>query len=145
MQFIFVCDIISFGLQKGVRNAAIAQQVERILGKDEVTSSNLVSSSGCHQFDSYKICISRCGSVWLERHVRDVEAAGSSPVTSIKKRFRTSKPFFILILSDYLFTDILHFEGILFGYLLVRVTSPVIKLGKFLPFQCGRTFSRRPV
>ena len=30
---------------KGVRDAAIAQQVERILGKDEVTSSNLVSSS----------------------------------------------------------------------------------------------------
>ena len=29
---------------KGVRDAAIAQQVERILGKDEVTSSNLVSS-----------------------------------------------------------------------------------------------------
>ena len=27
------------------RHAAIAQQVERILGKDEVTSSNLVSSS----------------------------------------------------------------------------------------------------
>ena len=26
------------------RHAAIAQQVERILGKDEVTSSNLVSS-----------------------------------------------------------------------------------------------------
>ena len=30
---------------KAVRNAAIAQQVERILGKDEVSSSNLDSSS----------------------------------------------------------------------------------------------------
>ena len=30
---------------KAVRNAAIAQQVERILGKDEVPSSNLGSSS----------------------------------------------------------------------------------------------------
>ncbi len=30
---------------KAVRNAAIAQQVERILGKDEVASSNLASSS----------------------------------------------------------------------------------------------------
>lgn len=27
--------------------------------------------------------ISRCGSAWLERYVRDVEAAGSNPVTSI--------------------------------------------------------------
>ena len=30
---------------KAVRNAAIAQPVERILGKDEVASSNLASSS----------------------------------------------------------------------------------------------------
>ena len=30
---------------KAVRNAAIAQSVERILGKDEVASSNLASSS----------------------------------------------------------------------------------------------------
>ena len=30
---------------KGTRNAAIAQSVERILGKDEVASSNLASSS----------------------------------------------------------------------------------------------------
>ena len=30
---------------KAVANAAIAQQVERILGKDEVASSNLASSS----------------------------------------------------------------------------------------------------
>ena len=30
---------------KAVKNAAIAQQVERILGKDEVASSNLASSS----------------------------------------------------------------------------------------------------
>ena len=28
----------------------------------------------------------RCGSVWLERHVRDVEAAGSSPVTSMIRK-----------------------------------------------------------
>ena len=48
---------------KGVRDAAIAQQVERILGKDEVTSSNLVSSLAvtgsaakdvsCYQLNSY--------------------------------------------------------------------------------------------
>ena len=31
--------------EEAVRNAAIAQQVERILGKDEVASSNLASSS----------------------------------------------------------------------------------------------------
>ena len=30
---------------KDVKNAAIAQSVERILGKDEVASSNLASSS----------------------------------------------------------------------------------------------------
>ena len=30
---------------KAVKNAAIAQSVERILGKDEVASSNLASSS----------------------------------------------------------------------------------------------------
>ena len=30
---------------RAVRNAAIAQPVERILGKDEVASSNLASSS----------------------------------------------------------------------------------------------------
>ena len=33
----------------------------------------------------YKQQISRCGSAWLERYVRDVEAAGSNPVTSIIK------------------------------------------------------------
>ena len=32
-------------MQKLSRNAAIAQPVERILGKDEVASSNLASSS----------------------------------------------------------------------------------------------------
>ena len=32
-------------MQKLSRNAAIAQSVERILGKDEVASSNLASSS----------------------------------------------------------------------------------------------------
>ena len=69
---------------KGVRDAAIAQQVERILGKDEVTSSNLVSSLAVRVRIAV-ICISRCGSVWLERHVRDVEAAGSSPVTSTER------------------------------------------------------------
>ena len=32
-------------MRKLFKNAAIAQQVERILGKDEVASSNLASSS----------------------------------------------------------------------------------------------------
>ena len=45
LQFIQCCGNIAFGLQKRGSYAAIAQQVERILGKDEVTSSNLVSSS----------------------------------------------------------------------------------------------------
>ncbi len=40
-----VCDNIIDGLHTGVMFATIAQSVERILGKDEVTSSNLVSSS----------------------------------------------------------------------------------------------------
>lgn len=31
----------------------------------------------------YKQQLPRCGSAWLERYVRDVEAAGSNPVTSI--------------------------------------------------------------
>ena len=82
---------------KGVRDAAIAQQVERILGKDEVTSSNLVSSLAV-RVRAAVICISRCGSVWLERHVRDVEAAGSSPVTSTKKGFRISGTLVFLCL-----------------------------------------------
>ena len=36
---------IGVAARPGIRSAAIAQPVERILGKDEVTSSNLVSSS----------------------------------------------------------------------------------------------------
>ncbi len=40
MTFGVTCHIISF-----VRYAAMAQVVEHVLGKDEVTSSNLVSSS----------------------------------------------------------------------------------------------------
>ena len=40
MTFWVTCHIISF-----VRYAAMAQVVEHVLGKDEVTSSNLVSSS----------------------------------------------------------------------------------------------------
>ena len=41
MTFIVLCAI----MQKLSANAAIAQPVERILGKDEVASSNLASSS----------------------------------------------------------------------------------------------------
>ena len=41
MTFIRLCGI----MQKLSANAAIAQSVERILGKDEVASSNLASSS----------------------------------------------------------------------------------------------------
>ena len=41
MTFVTVCAI----MQKLSANAAIAQSVERILGKDEVASSNLASSS----------------------------------------------------------------------------------------------------
>ena len=36
--------LLSYNI-KAVENAAIAQPVERILGKDEVASSNLASSS----------------------------------------------------------------------------------------------------
>ena len=35
--------------------ATIAQSVERILGKDEVTSSNLVSSSAVHKNDGVSL------------------------------------------------------------------------------------------
>ena len=38
------CHILYYNTQ-AVENAAIAQPVERILGKDEVASSNLASSS----------------------------------------------------------------------------------------------------
>ena len=38
------CDFLMYN-GKAVKNAAIAQPVERILGKDEVASSNLASSS----------------------------------------------------------------------------------------------------
>ena len=41
----------------GVLNAAIAQSVERILGKDEVASSNLASSS----ITPYICCYSSAG------------------------------------------------------------------------------------
>ena len=46
---------------KGVRDAAIAQQVERILGKDEVTSSNLVSSLAVR----VRAAVNMCFEVWL--------------------------------------------------------------------------------
>ena len=39
---------------KAVKNAAIAQSVERILGKDEVASSNLASSSRKKDFTKVK-------------------------------------------------------------------------------------------
>ena len=41
----FMLYYIGVAARPGIRSAAIAQPVERILGKDEVTSSNLVSSS----------------------------------------------------------------------------------------------------
>jgi hypothetical protein len=45
--------------------------VEHLIGNEEVSGSSPPNS------------LSRCGSAWLERYVRDVEAAGSNPVTSI--------------------------------------------------------------
>ena len=45
--------------------------VEHFIGNEEVSGSSPPNS------------LSRCGSVWLERCVRDAEAAGSNPVTSI--------------------------------------------------------------
>ena len=57
LQFMIFCVIVSNGLWF----AAIAQQVERILGKDEVTSSNLVSSSTNH----LRLAVTIENEVWL--------------------------------------------------------------------------------
>jgi|GEM_PF-2947553 hypothetical protein len=57
--------------------AVVAQMVEHLIGNEEVSGSSPPNSL------SGKAGISRCGSAWLERYVRDVEAAGSNPVTSI--------------------------------------------------------------
>lgn len=38
-----------------------------------------------------------CGSVWLERHLREVEAAGSNPVTPIGFLSNLRNPFFNLV------------------------------------------------
>ena len=40
-----ICHPLRYNSEAVSRNAAIAQSVERILGKDEVASSNLASSS----------------------------------------------------------------------------------------------------
>ena len=53
---------------QAVKNAAIAQPVERILGKDEVASSNLASSSkktGIFGFRSFFITKIACGCIKL--------------------------------------------------------------------------------
>ena len=60
--------------------AAVAQMVERRIGNAEVGGSiPLGSLIPTNNF------ISGCGSVWLERRVRDAEAAGSNPVTPTRE------------------------------------------------------------
>ena len=64
--------------------AVVAQLVEHLIGNEEVSSSNLPNSLSALCLSYYRVeIVSRCGSAWLERYVRDVEAAGSNPVTSI--------------------------------------------------------------
>ena len=63
---------------KAVKNAAIAQSVERILGKDEVASSNLASSSIF--LDSISAAIAQS----VERILGKDEVASSNLASSSK-------------------------------------------------------------
>ncbi len=63
---------------KAVKNAAIAQSVERILGKDEVASSNLASSSTF--LDSISAAIAQS----VERILGKDEVASSNLASSSK-------------------------------------------------------------
>ena len=67
---------------KAVKNAAIAQSVERILGKDEVASSNLASSSII--LDSLSAAIAQS----VERILGKDEVASSNLASSSRKRPR---------------------------------------------------------
>ena len=87
----------------GVLNAAIAQPVERILGKDEVASSNLASSS---------IFLSECLYAAIAQPVERIlgkdEVASSNLASSSKNRQASTEACRFLLVTYSLFT--LHYN-----------------------------------
>ncbi len=63
--------------------AAVAQMVEHFIGNEEVSGSSPPSSFAKPILNIGLADISRRGSAWLERCVRDAEVASSNLVASI--------------------------------------------------------------
>ena len=73
---------------KAVKNAAIAQSVERILGKDEVASSNLASSSKASEIFGFQR-LTFLKRFWGKKHRRVFD--GFSVLFDIFRTFLTDK------------------------------------------------------
>ena len=85
---------------KAVKNAAIAQSVERILGKDEVASSNLASSS---------IFLSECKNAAIAQSVerilgKDEVASSNLASSSIRTSGQSAGRFYIPLFLDHRIT-----------------------------------------